>query len=75
MKQNDLLLELRELARSLQHAREYIQSGMGRTCPFLKDESQRLNQIVDKLEKEYNQFIFQHPTVKDFYDVFGEKTR
>lgn len=65
MKSQDMLLELREIAKSLQHAREYIQSGMGARTPFLKEESERLNRVVAELEQDYQQHTQQHPVVVD----------
>jgi hypothetical protein len=65
MKSQDMLLELQEISRSLQHARKYIQSGMGSQTPFLKEESNRLIQVVAELEKDYEQYKQQHPVVVD----------
>ena len=54
MKSQDLLLELRSIVSSLQNSREYIVSGMGTKCPFLRDESERLTRILEDLQRDYD---------------------
>lgn len=56
MKQSDMIQELKDIQRGIEHNAEWLKQGMGKNCLFMNEEIKRLNNLVDQLVKEYNQY-------------------
>jgi len=56
MKQYDMIQELKDIQRGIEFHSEWLKEGMGKNCLFMNEEIKRLNNIVNQLVEEYNQY-------------------